>query len=135
MAVDRRESLVGQPFVFDYDPAVRLLRLKLIGLWDGATLGAFAAEARTLRDRVERAGHRDDEGRILIDLTDFPVQPKNITEGIGQLLPTFGQRAGRIALVKSGSALQTIQVQRLIASEKAHLFAVPEEALAWLSAS
>ena len=125
--------MTSERYQFDYNAEDRFLRLKLVGLWDESVLVTFVREAAELRNRVERSGHRTDEGRILIDLTDYPVQPKNITEGIAALLPTFGDRAGRVAVVRSSSALQNLQVQRLLASEKVGVYASFDEAMEWLS--
>lgn len=125
--------MTSECYQFDYDADDRFLRLKLIGLWDESVLVAFVREAAELRNQVERSGHRSDEGRILIDLTDYPVQPKNITEQIAALLPTFGDKAGRVAVVRSTSALQHLQTQRLLALDKVRMFASFDEALAWLS--
>ncbi len=125
--------MTSEHYRFDYDARDRFLKLKLSGLWDESVLVAFVREAAELRNRVERSGHRSDEGRILIDLTDYPVQPKAITDQIAALIPTFGDRAGRVAVVRSSSALQHLQVQRLLASEKVRMFASFDEALEWLS--
>lgn len=125
---------VSRNYAIDHDPGARFLRLKFIGLWDEAVLQAFVVEALALRTRVERAGHRDDgRGRILIDLTDFPVQPKTMTDSIASLLPTFGRSAGRVAVVRSSSALQHLQIQRLLPPDKARSFLSAAEATAWLS--
>jgi hypothetical protein len=132
---EKRPVMTSERYQFDYDAGGRFLRLTLTGLWDEAVLAAFVREAAELRNRVERSGHRTDEGRILIDLTGYPVQPKNITEQIAALLPTFGERAGRVAVVRSTSALQNLQVQRLLALDKVRMFASFDEALAWLSES
>ena len=119
-------------FVFEYDAEQRLLRLKLIGIWDAAILLAFVSEAAALRTGVERAGHRDDAGRLLLDLTDFPVQPKQITERLSELLPRFGDRTGRVAVIRSSSALQHLQMQRLLKSDKTRVFTSAGEGEAWL---
>lgn len=125
--------MTSEHYEFDYHADDRFLRLKLNGLWDESVLAAFVRDAAALLGRVERSGHRDDGGRILIDLTDYSVQPKSITDRIGALLPTFGNRAGRVAAVYSSSALQRLQMQRLLTLDKVRTFASIGDALEWLS--
>lgn len=116
---------------FDYRPGDRLLTLRLVGLWDESVVNAFMVEAAALRDGVA-AQDGPPNGRILIDLTDYLVQPKTITEQIAALLPAFGVFANRVAVVRSASALQNMQADRLLAGSEAHFFASGAEAMAWL---
>jgi hypothetical protein len=128
-----RHLVTSERYKFDYNAGERFLRIKMIGVWDESVLAAFGREMAAIRNRVEQAGHRDDRGRILIDLSDYPVQPRNITDQIAALLPTFGDRAGRVAVVLSSSALQNLQMQRLLASDKVRMFTSFDGVQEWLS--
>lgn len=116
---------------FDYRPRDRFLTLRLVGLWDASVVAAFMQEAARLRDGAAVQDGRA-KGRLLIDLTDYPVQPKSITDQLAALLPAFGTLASRVAVVRSASALQNMQADRLLAGGKAHFFASGAEAIAWL---
>lgn len=117
---------------FDYDARRRLLKLTLSGMWDRATLTAFQREAAALLNRVENAGHTDLGGRILIDLTDFAVQSQDIADDVSTLIPIYAIRAGRIAVIRSQSALQKMQMRRLLSSAKLSFVTSEAEGLAWL---
>ncbi|MGY4398231.1 hypothetical protein ACVWZA_003437 [Sphingomonas sp. UYAg733] len=117
---------------FDYDARRRLLKLTLSGLWDRATLTAFQREAAALLSKVENAGHTDLGGRILIDLTDYAVQSQDIADDVSALIPTYAIRAGRIAVIWSRSALQKMQMRRLLSSDKLRFVTSEAEGLAWL---
>lgn len=125
-------GLARLSYHYEYDPIARLLDLKLIGLWDETVVARFMRDAEQIRAGVVRAGHRDFAGRILIDLTDFAVQPSAITDSIANLLPLFGDRAGRVAVVNSASQLQKMQIQRLLSHEKVRMFPTRAEAKSWL---
>lgn len=124
--------MAQEHYRLDHDTARRFLRLKLIGVWDEAVVAALIREVTALLNRINRSGPAVANGRLLIDLTDYPVQPKSITDQLAALLPAFGTLASRVAVVRSASALQNMQADRLLAGGKAHFFASGAEAIAWL---
>ncbi|QNQ08239.1 hypothetical protein [Sphingomonas alpina] len=117
---------------FDYDARRRFLKLTLSGLWDRATLVAFQREAGALLGKVANAGHTDPSGRILIDVRGYAVQSQDIADEVSALIPTYGILADRIAVIWSQSALQKMQMRRLLTSDKLRFMMSEEEALAWL---
>ncbi|MES2055128.1 MAG: hypothetical protein V4564_04240 [Pseudomonadota bacterium] len=117
---------------FDYDARRRFLKLTLSGLWDRETLAAFQREAAALLSKVTNAGHADASGRILIDVRDYAVQSQEIADAVSALVPTYGVLAERIAVIWSQSALQKMQMRRLLTSDKLRFMMSEEEALAWL---
>lgn len=113
------------------DRDLRLLSVSMHGFWDDATMTAYRQTLRATMDRLQR-----DVGcaRILIDMTGYPIQPKQIAEGHGALLRGTAQLPGlRVALVMQ-SALSKIQATRLAANIDHRKFDTREAALEWLLA-
>ena len=127
-------SLITAPtYEFDYDEGERLLQLVLKGAWDAPTLARFTAEMANLAANVRMATSVNRRGRILIDLSNFPVQRAEIIEALAQLLPALGQRAGKVAVVKSTSALQNRQNHRLLRGDGVQIVEDRGAGLAWLA--
>ena len=123
---------MADSYTLSYQPETRLLKLALQGVWNGKILDEFIVDVFDVRARVEAAAYREDKGRIMIDLSDYGVQPREISDRMAALLPVFGTHASRVAVVKSGSKLQNMQADRLLVSEKVKSFGSAAEAMAWL---
>ena len=126
-------SLFTAPtYDFKYEKAGRLLRIVLEGVWEVTTLARFAAEMDNIAESTAMIVPVDRRGRILIDLSNFPVQRAEIIEALAHLLPTLGQRAGKVAVVKSKSALQNRQSKRLLGGHGVQFVESLDAGLAWL---
>jgi hypothetical protein len=123
------EKLVEPGHALAYNASTRFARLTLSGLWDRDSFEGFQRDISSLAARV---AHLPPEGRLLIDLRDFPIQLANIAESLQPMLPLFGTKVGRMAVLASGSMLQKFQVQRVLAISNLRLFQIEADAMRWL---
>lgn len=113
----------------DYDPALRLARLTLRGLWDRAM---FATYERDLLARFPVTGPVLPGGRVLLDLRAHSIQAQDVAKDFETLFLRYSVRVDRYAVLLSGSALQKMQVQRLGTSATIRFTTSEAEALEWL---
>lgn len=113
------------------DPDLRMLRLTMRGFWDDSTMAAYLkAMRKAMGDLLRGGGCR----YLLIDMTDYPIQSKQIAESHGEQLRATKQVEGmRVALVMQ-SALSKLQAKRVAADTGHRTFESEEAALAWLLA-
>ncbi|MEG3089208.1 hypothetical protein [Sphingomonas sp. PB4P5] len=116
-------------FEVTIDGRRKLLHIVMQGFWNDDTMARYSEIVVQKSSELRRA-----EGckRILINMSDFPIQSKKIAEGHAAFLRTVRDRGeARVALVMQ-SALSKLQAAR-VASDTGHsTFADEAEALAWL---
>ncbi len=112
-----------------FDPATRLLSMRLEGFWDVETLNRFAAELSALTERIERQW---DDYPILSDSRGFSVQSVEVTAGFSRIMEVAVMRhRGPVAIVV-GSRLNKLQVERSMMTDHLRVFLDIDEARAWL---
>lgn len=119
--------------MFDVTPDhdLRMLRLAVHGFWDQSVMAAYVAEVRRAMADLRRTGGCR---YILVDMSGYPIQPKEIAEAHGALLRSSRNMDGiRVALVMQ-SVLSRLQANRLAAEAGHEIFDSREEAEAWLFA-
>ena len=113
------------------DVAAHLLSIRVHGFWDGATMAAYQKVLGEAVAKLQRTGGCN---YILVDMTGYPIQPKQIAEAHGAILRASRKMEGtRVALVMQ-SALSRLQANRLAADTGHEIFPTPEAAMAWLMA-
>jgi len=117
-------------YLVEYDGVAGLVRYRIEGFWDVATVDAFGAELLTaLSGRVANGRKLD----VLGDASAFAVQTAPVavafeTLMIQRVLPQIG----RLALVV-GAMLNKLQVERSMAGSQVKIFLNVEQAAAWLN--
>lgn len=119
-------------YTIDTDPATQLIRLRLAGQWDETTLAAYRRDLAAAMRAFAAGGGRRGEYRLLVDLREQGVQPKEIAAGQQAIIADYSPLARRRALVMSPSALHAMQVRRISPEPDVHIFPSEEDALAWL---
>lgn len=111
------------------DHDLRMLRITLRGFWDGATMAGYMKVVREAMGGLQRAGGCR---YILIDMTGYPIQSKEIAESHAAALRLVTQAGGvRVALVMQ-SALSKLQATRVAADTGQRMFDTEEAAREWL---
>ena len=112
-----------------YDAGERLLHLTLEGFWTPATLAAFAAELLVRTTAIRRSGL---PYGLLSDSTRFPIQSPLVAAGFERITARgVEQHMGPAAIVVAG-ALNRMQAERTLKSERVRVFLDMAEARAWL---
>lgn len=105
-----------------------VLQVTLCGFWSASSLEAFAPDVDlAVRSLPCGAGRH----RVLVDLTDWPVQSQAVFGAMLEYLRTAEPMPARLALV-SGPGLARMQVRRALMSERMALFDTVAEGRAWL---
>lgn len=105
--------------------ASNLIDIEWFGLFDAATVAAYAAALR-----ADFAAHGFSAGyRVVIDMSASGVQPKEALAGFRSTFADF-PRASRIAVV-TRSALHRLQIQRELPFRIVRIVATRDAALAW----
>ena len=116
-----------------YDAAAALLRIRMAGFWTLADVRRFAADLRAIVVPMPES-HRGFD--MLTDSTDFPVQSREVTDGLAQIIEVTDQmeKPGRRAIVV-GSVMSKLQAERVLAGPHVRVFLAETEPQAWLAAS
>lgn len=121
-----------QPFRFDHDMPNRFLRIEFNGFWTHEIIEAFKRKAGEIVQAAVKDGATPGQSRILLIARNFPVQDKDLTEEIGALMPMYSRLARRFAVVTSGSAIQRMQLKRILLPDTSKLFLDEDTARTWL---
>lgn len=119
-------------FEITADQDRQLLWIRMWGFWDAEMMSVYLQEVRRkLRHLQTSKGCRS----ILIDMTDYPIQSRDVAEGHAANLRVVRDRGeARVALVMQ-SALSKLQAAR-VAHDTGHAtFPTEQDALAWLMES
>jgi hypothetical protein len=118
------------PFELILDRKRCLLRIKLRGFWDDATMSAYEREYRAAF--IELDSLRPRQTYCIVDCSEYPVQSQEISRGHDELVAWLGPReADRAALIVS-NALVRMQASRGL-SDRMAVFLSEAEAMEWLA--
>lgn len=120
------------PFSTIYEDDTRLLRLRMSGFWDDRICSEYERHTQAL---ATRNAHRVGGGKVLLDLRDFQVQPADIMARIIANTQSVAARVDRLAVVWSGSAIQRLQLSRVLPAGRFEIFAHTDDALVWLASA
>ncbi len=113
------------------EPAHRLLRIRVDGFWSMEVMTAYVAELRQQSDALRNAGGCE---RILVDMSDYPIQSRAVADGHAQIIARAKAMTNtRTALVMK-SALSRLQAMRVADLAGDQLFEDEASARAWLLA-
>jgi hypothetical protein len=117
------------PYHIEFQEDPPLLKLKLWGFWNTATVAVFARDIEDVRaENLKRLGKFD----TLADAAEMRVQSLAVIERF-QLMQQLARslNAGRVAIVVGGM-LPGLQAKRKIADATTAVFSTVDDALAWL---
>lgn len=115
-------------FEIDVDVALSLVRIRLTGLFDQASLKAFMA-VRVLKLEQLRCGRN--EQVTVIDVRHIAIQTQEVVSQWARILADPRFRSRRLAFVVA-CTLARAQLQRAIGTREARCFTDKDEAEAWL---
>ncbi|MEH3046560.1 hypothetical protein [Sphingomonas adhaesiva] len=117
-------------FEIVFDPAQRVLHLKLTGFWTMETMARFAKELHTTSTMIsERYG----TFATLSDSRDFPIQSAEVSERFERIRARgLEAKSGPTAIVVA-SQLSKFQAERLLKTKHNRVFLDRAEAEAWLA--
>lgn len=117
-------------FGMHLDLRARLLRFRLAGWWDAATIAAYREE---LLRNLARLPASDRTFDLVADLTDFVPQTQEIAAMHGDIMAK-GRGVGlRFAASVVSSPLVRLQIARVAASPDFGYVATDAEALEWIA--
>lgn len=97
-------------YTFEPDPARKLLDIRLMGLWDQATVDRYeAARRNAFVDMVHHC--RSEETLVLVDRSEQPVQTADVVARLNVVV-SGGPQVLRTAVVVS-STLHKLQAMRI----------------------
>jgi len=114
----------------EIDPARKLLIIRLAGFWTPETMKAYQAEVRRKASALHRAGGCE---RILVDMSDYPIQSAEIAEGHASALRHAADTLCAKAAIVMTSALSKLQASRVATSTGHRFFTDETLAFAWLA--
>ena len=115
-------------FQIDVDVARNLVRTRLAGLFDDATLRAFLAARRAAFARL-RCG--PNQQLSLTDVRDMAIQTKEIVTRWSAVLGDPAYRSQRLAFIVASTLVRT-QLTRAIGNRDARCYTDPVEAERWV---
>jgi hypothetical protein len=117
-------------FTFEYDPVRNRIIVHMRGLWTVDTVREFATASGAFANRTRAI--RDDYD-VLVDTTDFPVQPQDVADLLPSItLAGMALTSGRAASVVA-SHLNKLQADRTQHHPRFRAFMTLPEAEAWLA--
>ena len=119
----------------EYDPARKILKLVLTGLWDKSTLDAYARDLHATTSKLYVGGTIPADIGSIVDLREHAIQPRDIAQAWQKLIESTGLSRNPCAIILSSSAIQKAQSGRVSAKfSDLTLFTDEAEALAWMAA-
>jgi hypothetical protein len=114
----------------DVDMTKRLIEIKCIGFWEGFTLHSLLTD---LEPKERRLAETQKPYYVLLDLSEFPVQTREIADDVEKNFREWSQSSATTAIVTSG-ALANMQFARIAGDnpERRQLFRSMDEAVDWL---
>ena len=122
------------PYTVQVDRDRLFVRLTLHGLWDLGTVERYSEAAREAFAALGTNGEPVSGSRILIDLRQHGIQPRDVAERIQAKLKNGLSPGARHAVLVSESTLHRMQAQRIGTLINASFFSDEAEAMAWLFA-
>lgn len=116
-------------FDIRFDPACRVLHLKLSGFWSMATVVRFAADM-LVKTTMIRARHGS--FATLSDAREFPIQSTEVSERFERIRARgLEMNAGPTAIVVA-TQLSKLQAERVLKADRIRVFLEMAAAEAWL---
>ncbi len=131
-AEGQQRDMGEQPYTVVVDGARGLVRATLRGIWSLEILGRYSAALVDALGQLARDGHSPASARLLIDLRQHGIQPREVAEAIQARVSETEMPVGRTAVLVSPSALHRMQAQRIGALFHANVFDDDARALSWL---
>lgn len=123
--------MTGESTVFtvEYDMRYRIIRYRIEGFWDVATVARFRAE---LLGEVSRRAVGGARPAVLGDASNFAVQSASVAEAFQAfMMDDVMPRIGRLALIVA-TMLNKMQVERAAPPGQMKVFLDEGEAIGWL---
>lgn len=114
------------------EPQHRLMCIRVDGFWTAAVMGDYLAE---LRRNVDALAAHGGCARILVDMSEYPIQSQPIAQGHARIIQhgkTEMKARTAVVMTSALSRLQAIRVARLAGHE---LFDDEASARRWLLAA
>lgn len=118
-------------FTVAIEPENRLLRIAVHGFWSEKVMREYVAE---LGRQTEALGHHGGCRRILVDMSDYPVQSQAIAEGHARIIAYGRTEMKAVTAVVMTSALSRLQARRIANLAGRELFDDEASAREWLLA-
>jgi hypothetical protein len=111
------------------EPSHHLMRIRVEGFWAAEVMAAYVAELGRQTEALRKTGGC---GRILVDMSDYPIQSRAIADGHARII-AHGQRTmnARTAIIMT-SALSRLQAMRVAHLAGHELFDDETSAMRWL---
>ncbi len=114
-------------FEIKSDTHNKIIHIVMRGFWTIETAQSYFLEKNKALDDMLVIGKTIDTIKVLIDTTEWEVQPR----GVAELIDNAENKPVKTAVVNRSEILQRKQAQR-IASDGYQFFLSKDEAMAWL---
>ncbi|MDP1027092.1 hypothetical protein Q5H91_07700 [Sphingomonas sp. KR1UV-12] len=111
------------------EPALHLLRIRVAGFWSAAVMKAYVAE---LVRQAEALGRTGGCRRILVNMSDYPIQAQAIADGHARIIAHGKTVMKAHTAVVMKSALSRLQAMRVADLAGHELFDDEVSARRWL---
>jgi len=116
-------------YTIDFDQASRIMRIGATGFWSLPTLAGFST---TLLARCVAVKLRHGDFATLVDVSELPVQSKDVALGIEMLLGHAMKITTAPLATAVASPLARLQAERVLRADHSRVFGSLDEAQAWL---
>ncbi len=116
-------------FTVTIEPRHRMIHVTIVGFWSMDVLPAYVAELRRQTDALAAVGGCR---RILVDMTDYPIQSQEVAEAHAQIIGYAKRKLGAPTAVIMPNALSKLQAKRMANLAGRELFDDAASARAWL---
>lgn len=116
-------------FTVTIEPAHQLMRIEVRGFWTPDTMRAYVGELGTKAGALGLSGGCR---RILVDMSDYPIQAQAIAEAHVRIIGHGKTEMGAITAVVMTSALSKLQAKRMAKLAGHELFDDEPAAREWL---
>jgi hypothetical protein len=106
-----------------------LIDIKLTGFWSNRTMSDYVS---TLNNEFRQIGSSGRGLRIIVDMSDYPVQSVEVVQKHANLMDHGTRVMGAKIAIILKSALARMQATRLVANQGQRSFTSKSLALAWL---
>jgi hypothetical protein len=115
-------------YTIEVDTERRPMALKLSGFWNLQTVSVFLLEIEQKEGRLKATGKPH---FVMTDLTDFPVQTREIADALEHHLKAWSD-VGAFNAIVSSSMLAELQVKRIAEGGNRRYFSSKDDAMDWL---
>lgn len=118
-----------QMYTVTIDPALHLMRIWVGGFWSAGVMTAYEAELRRQAQALGRSGGCQ---RILVDMSQYPIQAQNIADAHARIIARGKKMMRARTAVVMTSALSRLQALRVADLASEELFDDEVSARRWL---